>query len=80
MTNNEIKDKLFVDKVAVSKGVYKIYQGFFYTHGYTAEKLAEKVKSVFPEAKIIGSGEQWKDFKGGESIEKQSHWWVKFNL
>jgi len=85
LTAQQIQDILFeknvfVDKVSVNKGIHKVMLGFFYTHGYTAEKFEEQISIALPNAKIIESGEIWKQFNGGAPIERQSHWYVKFTI
>jgi hypothetical protein len=30
--------------------------------------------------RIIDSGEQWKPFRGGDTLKQGSHWWVKFSI
>ena len=56
-------------------------RGFFYTHGMTAETFALSVEKAIAEAgskaRVVDSGEVWKDFRGGASIANQSHWWVE---
>jgi hypothetical protein len=68
------------DAVSLKNGVFTVRRGFFYTGGTTAANLVERVKSAFPAATIIDSGETRKEFKGGASVANQSHWWVKFSL
>lgn len=64
-----------------SGGAWTFRRGFFYTHGYTAERYAadimQKLQAAGLNPKLLGSGEVWKSFKGGASIRAQSHWWVK---
>jgi len=75
-----------VDSFSFKDNVLTIRRGFFYTHGGTAEKFAaSKVPALIaavPEAefKVIDSGEQWKPFRGGDSVAKGSHWWVKIKI
>ena len=80
VTRKDVKEALCVDQVVLSKGIFTVRHGFYYTHGFTAEKLVEHVKCAYPHATILDSGEIWKPFKGGASVARQSHWFVKFTL
>lgn len=80
MTTKDVREKLvgYVDTVSHKGGVFTVRRGFFYTHGNTAAKLANVIKTMIPTATIIDSGEVWKNFRGGASTRDGSHWWVKF--
>lgn len=80
MKTNEIRDSIGADTIGQSKGVYTVRRGFFYTHGYTAEKMVEAVKHFVPNAVIVDSGEIWKNFRGGDSVAQGSHFFVKFSI
>ena len=71
---------IYPDEITLKSGIYTIREGFFYRHGKTTKDLLNKVKSVFPNATIIDSGEIYTAFNGGAKISKQSHWFVKFTL
>lgn len=76
-----IQEKLGVDQVTKSKGVYTLREGFrFYTHGRTPETYINKVLSSFPEAKILESRMIYKAFRGGASLANSSHFLVKFTI
>ena len=62
------------------KGNYIIRKGFYYTHGQTAEKIAEKVLEKFPEVEIINTFCYWKPFRGGSTVAQGSHFFVEFKL
>lgn len=62
------------------KGNFVVRRSYYYTHGFTEEKLAEMIKQRFPDANIIKTWNQWKAFKGGASIQNQSHFGVEFNF
>ena len=70
------------DELGYSKrtGELTFRKGFFYTHGGSAEKYAGAIKKVFPGAKITGTGDIWKPFKGGGSLKTQSHFQVRFKF
>lgn len=81
MTASQVYDEVIgVDQVTVNKGVYTARRGFYYTGGATAEGLVNRIKAAFPQAVIIDSCEVWLPFRGGASVAKQSHWFVKFTL
>ena len=81
VTRKDVEEALCVDQVQVVLGkIFTVRRGFYYTHGFTAEKLVEQVKCAYPHATILDSGEIWKPFKGGASVARQSHWFVKFTL
>lgn len=78
----ELRDILpGVDKVSrMRNGHFKIYKGFFYTHGRSEEDFATSVMRKLENATLIDYGMVWKDFKGGAPVERQSHWWVIVKL
>jgi len=75
-----IKSEVRIDQITKNNEIYTIRKGFYYTHGFTTEKYINQVKRVFPNAEIIDAGEIWLPFRGGASISRQSHWFVKFKL
>ena len=80
ITRKDIEEKLCCDQVTLSKGVFTVRLGFFYTHGRTAEKFEQEVQAAFPTATMLDRGGVWKSFKGGASVANQSHWFVKFTF
>jgi len=66
------------------RGVYTYRVGFFYTHGKDHHKIRENLEASLKKAgieyRIIDSGEQWKAFRGGDTLKQGSHWWVKFSI
>ena len=76
----DLKQILCVSQLTKSKGIFTARQSFFYRHGRSEEKLAEKIKERIPNAVIVDMGEVYKPFKGGASVSKQSHFWVKFTI
>ncbi len=73
-----------VGQLSKSKGLFVARRGFFYTHGYTAEKFAASVKAELAkqgvEINVVETGEVWKPFKGSASVAQSSHWFVKFTV
>lgn len=65
------------------EGFIVVRRGFFYPHGLTAEGFRNNVEGKLIKARLQDKfslhdfGEVWKAFKGGASISRQSHWWVK---
>ena len=55
-------------------GTVSVKQSFFYTHGFTSSKFAQKVLNKFPNANILLSEEHWNNWP------KTSYWLVKFKL
>lgn len=71
------------DKVSRTKGgMFIARRSYFYQGRDSAQEFANRVQSALDKAglkcKIVDFGDQYKDFKGGAKIEKQSHFWVKF--
>lgn len=73
--------------LSMKGNVFTARRGFFYTHGFTAEKYAELIKKHVKEGyfnrytiQVVEAVEIWKDFKGGAPVAKQSHWKVVFRL
>jgi len=80
-TMKEIKENLSSFSThSVKNGIFTVRKAFFYTHGKNAQDFVIRVKTAFPEAIIVDSGQVWKDFKGGASVANQSHWFVKFTF
>jgi hypothetical protein len=79
-TASTVREALHPDTLSCKSNVYTARWGFFYTHGRTAERYVDAVKKAFPEAVILGSGEVWKNFRGGASVAQQSHFYVKFSV
>jgi hypothetical protein len=74
------------DSFSCRNGVYTVRRGFFYRGRATAEGVAQSILKRLVEAlpdhtiTIVGHGEEWKPFRGGAPVAKQSHWWVKFTV
>lgn len=62
------------------KGEIVFRRGFFYRHGNTGEKFAERISSKLNELEIkhtvVDSGEIWKPFRGGASVAQGSHFYA----
>jgi len=78
LTLKIVRGTLLADSASVKANIFTVREGFFFTHGYTAEMLAERVLAAFPNVTILETGEVWKSFRGGASVAAQSHWFVKF--
>lgn len=79
LTTQDVRNALG-ENVTLSRGVFTLREGFFYTHGRTAGTLVRRVLAAFPKADVLDSGEVWKAFNGGAPLAKSSHWFVKFTL
>ncbi len=68
------------DEVTKSKGLFTAYKGYFYTHGYDQDKMANNIgnKLGHDKIKIISTKNQWKPFVGGAPLKKQSYFSVTF--
>lgn len=82
MTSADVRRALdgVADTVSVRNGVYTARRGFYYTHGRTADALADAVRRAIPGATVTGSGEHWAPFRGGQSVRDGSHWFVSFTV
>lgn len=87
MKLNELREVLGIhDPEALTKyrGVYTYRVGFFYTFGRDHRKVRDDLVAAFNKANIdaviLDSGEQWKPFRGGDTLKQGSHWWVKFQI
>ena len=87
MKLNELREKLGINnpKALIKyRGIYTYRVGFFYTfgqtHQYHCDNLANRLSVAGINAVIIDSGEQWKVFRGGDTLKQGSHWWVKFRI
>jgi hypothetical protein len=80
---NQIRENVHADAITKRRkdGVIVLRRAFFYRHGGTAEKFADRVREAFVKynipAKVINSGEVWKPFRGGATVASQSHWFVE---
>lgn len=87
MNLNELREVLGInapEALTKYRGVYTYRQGFFYRHNNdhfkVREKLSKALENAGMAATILDSGEQWKAFRGGDSLKQGSHWWVKFSI
>lgn len=59
---------------------YIAREGYFYTFGRTAEKMAASIKRAVPAAEILDSYDHFTAFRGGSSLANSSHFGVRFTL
>jgi len=70
LTNKQIREKLGIgwDKITfkqdsqdgmIHKGDVYVDKGYFYRHGMTPDSLIDRVLKIFPEAKIVDSGDHF---------------------
>jgi len=79
----QIRDN-FVGADQVSRkrdGTIMVRRGYFYRHGMDHKKFADKVRKFLKDSEIdatvIDCGDHWAAFRGGDSIAKGSHFWVR---
>ena len=65
---------------SLGNGVYIARKGFFYSGGKNSEDYAKRIMEVCPEAHVTESGTVDRPFRGGASIQKSTHWWVRFEI
>ena len=87
MKLNELREVLGIDNpeaLTKYRGEYTYRVGFFYTFGQThqlhRDNLVIRLSKAGIDAVILDSGEQWKAFRGGDTLKQGSHWWVKFQI
>lgn len=80
ITAKKLQEVLGTEHVSASKGAFIIRQPYFYTMGKSSEKLATFVKSKISNAVILDKGDHWVPFRGGDSVAKGSHFWVRFKI
>jgi len=72
------------DSVSHKDGIFTVRNEFFFTHGHTAEDFAQRVKQSLETPRlaveIVAQGTEYKPFRGGAGVAKNSHWWVKFRV
>jgi len=63
-----LESNMHADKISVTKKRITVKKGYFYTFGYSSNKLAEKVRTLLEEHKVSFF-----------SIEDEDHWnaWPK---
>ncbi len=77
MTNlKEMRKKIETEfeHVSLRNGVFTVKKYFFYTLGYSSDKMWEKVKTLFPEAVLIDHRDDWNNWP------KPSYFVVKFKF
>lgn len=77
MKLSQIKEVTGIDSVSQKDGVVTLRRQFFYRNGKTSADLAERVKLALPGFEVLEHGEHYAAFRGGASVAKSSHWWVR---
>lgn len=80
MKTKDVEFMLSASLISKKANTYTARWSYFYHNGQTASTKVDKVIAVFPNAKILDSGDIFKPFRGGAPISKQSHFFVKFEL
>lgn len=72
--------EMVADTVSKSQGKIVARQGFFYRHGMTSEKFAERVNAALEKdgvkERVQAHGEKWAAFRGGQTVAQGSHFWA----
>ena len=80
MKKEELEQLISFDKFGKLKnGNYYIIKGFFYESS-SSTAFAKNLKDVLPEVNIIKKYNVLKDFNRNKPVEKQSHYYVEFNI
>lgn len=65
-------------------GIYRARRGFYYANGATAESWSEAITTRLTSAGtphvIVDCGREDKPFRGGQSVARNSHFWVDFRV
>lgn len=67
----------------VNRGVYTVAKPYYYRMIKAEDfknSVIEKLKENNIEVELVGYGDLFKAFRGGEGVWKQSHFWVKFKI
>lgn len=84
MTASKLHEIIGFDHVSKSKGVYKVYRGYFYRVGMDEYKVLAEADARLTKAGIahtmLDCGDHWAPFRGGDSIQKGSHFWATFTI
>lgn len=63
------------------RGTFMIRRSFFYRNGMDSAQFAARILSTLTSKGmnviLVGSGEKWAAFSGGQSVAQGSHWWVE---
>jgi hypothetical protein len=83
-TSSTLHEIVGFDQVSKRKGIFKVYQGYFYTHGRSSDKLSHEVDARLTQAGIkhtmVDHGNHYADFRGGAPLSQQSHFWATFTV
>ncbi len=83
-TIKQVAEMLETDQSYISKykGIFRYHQSYFYRFDMDPGKLAKRVKSKIPWARIIDTGDHWHAFVGGakSGTSRDSYMYVKFEI
>jgi hypothetical protein len=65
---------IFPDRFTVKDGVFTFKRAYFYRHGNSPEKIADRIKQAIPEVQIVDTIDDWKAWP------KTSYFVVKFRI
>lgn len=84
-TIKELKEICSCDTIARNKRGNTVFRrSFYYRHGMDAEKFRDYIKLSLINAgfdersfEMFSHGEQYKSFRGGDTVAQGTHWWVE---
>lgn len=65
---------IYEDNLRLRNGVFTFKRAYFYRHGNSAEKVAERLKKAIPDIEIVETEDQW------NSWPKTSYFVVRFKF
>ncbi len=71
------------DTLSLSKGVFTLRKSYYWRPKKTPEESFENTIALLVEAGYTVQsefGDHYAAFKGGESLKKNSHYWMKFKV
>lgn len=83
-TANKLQELISIDQVTRKGDLYTFRAGYYYRHGQTEDSVATRISKALTahgyRHEIVDKGDHWAAFRGGASIARSSHFWVKIRL
>lgn len=84
-TLKTIKENVCADQISRMKdGSIMFRNGYFYTHGRTAEKFRDAVVAALTKANVqhtvVDYGDHWTPFNGRATLARSSHFYVQVRV
>ena len=84
MKTSEFEKLLSTDGISKRDGVFTIRRGYFYRNGNTEETfknfVCKKLDDKNIKYTILDYGDHWAPFRGGASLARSSHFFVKVKI